>query len=167
VVEGRGALVDDAKLDLAAEVEGGHHGGGQHLDEEAVEGGEEVEVARRLEQLQEVVHGGAEAGVEQALLVVLAAVKRDRLGVLPHTHQPIPEVSLLCLLLEVEADQGAPDRHRQRSAAHSVDGEGGKERGVDGIQDAWTGGEGCSIMCRRDNGASGSLLMDHFDVLPA
>lgn len=44
MVERGERLVDDAKLDLAREIERGNHGGGQELDEEAVEGGEEVEV---------------------------------------------------------------------------------------------------------------------------
>lgn len=44
MVERRERLVDDPELDLAREVKRGNHSGGQELDEEAVEGGEEVEV---------------------------------------------------------------------------------------------------------------------------
>jgi hypothetical protein len=52
-----------------------------------------------------------------------------------------PEVCLLRLLLEVEAHQRAADEHRQARAANGVDGQGGKERRVDRIQDACAAGE--------------------------
>ncbi len=98
-----------------------------------VEGGEELQVARRNQQFRVVGNRGAEAARQQPLLGSLAAVKGDALRILPHPHQAIPvdinrvmrfyrswefaakavhaqcppEVGLLRLLLEFEAHQAA------------------------------------------------------------
>lgn len=52
-----------------------------------------------------------------------------------------PEIGLLCLLLEVEANKLAPQEDRGSSSAYGVDQECDKERRVDGIQDPREGYE--------------------------
>jgi tRNA G37 N-methylase TrmD len=45
---------------------------------------------RRCTPTHEVVDHCTQAGGEQALLVVLPAVKGNALGILPHSHQAVP-----------------------------------------------------------------------------
>lgn len=134
-------LVDDAKLDLAAEEERRDDRGGEDADGEAVEAGEEAEVPRGREQLQVVLDRRLQPVPEQRRLGALAPVKGDRLGVLAHAHEPVPEVGLRRLLRKVEAHERAADVERGGGAADRVERERAEEGGVDGVQDPREGGE--------------------------
>lgn len=65
MVERGEGLVDDPELDLAGEVKGRDHGGGEELDEEAVEGGEEVEVTAGDQELLRNPKSDGQAGVDE------------------------------------------------------------------------------------------------------
>mmetsp|Transcript_11132 Transcript_11132/g.26420 ORF Transcript_11132/g.26420 Transcript_11132/m.26420 type:complete len:367 (-) Transcript_11132:513-1613(-) len=141
VAEGRGALVHDAKLDLSLEVERGHDGGGEQLDEKPVEGREELQVPARDQEGAVVLHEALDAREQQLLLLRLASVKGDALGVLPDADKAVPEVGLSGLLIEVEPDERPPEVERDDGSTECVARERDEERGVDRKKNAREGDE--------------------------
>jgi hypothetical protein len=80
-----------------------------------------------------------EAAHEVVVLALLAAEERDRLGVVAHADEPVPEVGLLLVLREVEAHEPPADQHREQRTAARVAEERRDELRRDAPEDAQEG----------------------------
>ena len=136
VVERRRALVDHPKLDVSLEVKRSDDCCRQNLDQEPVERGEEVQPPRRDQQVPVVLHDRLQPVPQQRPLLLFSSVERNGLGVLPHAHQPVPEVGLGRLLQEVEPDQRPTDVDARKRSPDRVHEQRHEQRRVDGKQDA-------------------------------
>ena len=128
--EGGARLGDLTELDLAGEV-GRREDDDRHQREQQVVGvGEERDVALPPDHQDRVLHDRVQTPEQLDLFAPLAAVERDRLGVVAQPDQAVAEVRLATSLREVDADQRATDHDRQQRPQAHADHEHGDQAGA-------------------------------------
>lgn len=118
--EGRIDLHQLTELDGAAEEARRLHDEGEDHRGLPKGGREGNQVLLLADQLQVVLQHRGEAQLELAVFDLFAAVERNGLAVFANPHQMVPEVGFVALLLEVQADQRAPDEVRDHGTGCAV-----------------------------------------------